>query len=44
MDSMQPFLHLEVTLTSRGILQCLVDGVQLIIEFGSLAQALPQKG
>ena len=41
---MQPLLHLEATLANRGNLQCLVDGVQLITEFGSLALALPQRG
>ena len=39
---MQPPFHLEVTLASRGNCQCLVDGIQLITEFGS--QALPQRG
>ena len=41
---MQPFLHLKASQASRGNLQGLVDGIQLITEFGSLAQALPQRG
>ena len=44
MDSTQPLLHLEASLPNRGNLQCLVHGIQLIAEFGSLAQALPQIG
>ena len=43
MVSTQPLLHLEVTLVNRGNLQCLVDSVQLITEFGSSALALPQR-
>ena len=44
MDSTQPLLHLEASLPNRGNLQCLVDGIQLVTELGSLAQALPQRG
>ena len=41
---MQPFLHLEVSQAGRCNLQGLVDGIQLIMEFGSSTQALPQRG
>ena len=44
MNSMHPRLHLEVTLASGHNLECLVDGIQHTLEFGSLVQALPQGG